>query len=96
MLLNEKVYRNNGVFFGTCTTFDSTVLLTFSGGLVNTIANNDILFTGTRYTILNAVEIPANTALQLHPEDFEFDVDSYNMYIDSSNASGLIDIITRY
>jgi hypothetical protein len=96
MFLNERVYKSDGTLFGTCTTFNSTVLLTFSGGLVNTITNNDILYTGTRYTMLNAVKIPANVSLQLHPEDFEFDVDSYNMYIDSSNASGLIDIITRY
>lgn len=96
MFLNERVYKSDGTLFGTCTTFDSTTLLTFSGGLVNQITNNDILHTGTRYTMLNAVEIPANTALVLHPEDFEFDTSSYNMYIDSSNASGKIDIITRY
>ena len=96
MFLNERVYKSDGTLFGTCTTFNSNVLLTFSGGLVNTIANNDSLYTGTRYTMLNAVEIPANTALQLHPEDFKFDTNSYNMYIDSSNASGLVDIITRY
>ena len=96
MLLNERVYKSDGTLFGTCTTFDSNVLLTFSGGLVNTITDNDILHTGTRYTMLNAVEIPANTALQLHPEDFEFNTSDYNLYIDSSNASGLIDIITRY
>jgi hypothetical protein len=96
MLLNERIYKSDGSLFGTCTTFDSTTLLTFSGGLVNKITDNDILYTGTRYTMLNAVEIPANTALVLHPEDFEFDVNDYNMYIDSSNASGYIDIITRH
>ena len=96
MFLNERVYKSDGTLFGTCTTFDSTVLLTFSDGLVNDIANNDILFTGTRYTMLKSVKIPTGTALKLEPSDFEFDDDSYSMYIESSNASGLIDIITRY
>ena len=64
--------------------------------MVNSLSNNVSLYTGTRYTMLNAVEIPAYAALQLHPEDFEFDTSSYNMYIDSSNASGYIDIISRY
>lgn len=96
VFLNERVYKSDGTLFGTCTTFNSNVLLTFSGGLVNNITDNDILHTGTRYTMISAVEIPANTALQLHPEDFEFNTDDYNMYINSSNASGYIDIITRY
>ena len=96
MFLNERVYNSSGLLFGTCTTFDSTTLLTFSGGLVNQITNNNILYTGTRYKMLNAVEIPAYAALQLHPEDFEFNTADYKMYIDSSNASGYIDIITRY
>tara|TARA_R110002110_G_scaffold292205_1_gene506304 strand:- start:7 stop:549 length:543 start_codon:yes stop_codon:yes gene_type:complete len=94
--LNERVYKSDGSLIGTCTTFTDGTHITFAAGLVNAIADAAVLFTGTRYTMLNAVEIPANTALQLHPEDFTFDTGSYNMYIDSSNASGLIDIITRY
>ena len=96
MFLNERVYKSDGTLFGVCSTFTSTVAIIFATGLTNAITNNDILFTGTRYTMLNAVEIPANTALQLHPEDFNFNTNNYNLYIDSSNASGLIDIITRY
>ena len=94
--LNERVYLSSGKLVGTCTTFGSAISLTFSSGLVNALGNNNKLYTGTGYTMLNAVEIPANTALQLHPEDFEFDTESYNMYILSSHTSGLIDIITRY
>ena len=95
MFLNEKVYLSSGKLVGTCTTFGSATSLTFSGGLVNTIANNDKLYTGTRYTMFK-ITIPSKIALQLHPEDFEFDTESYNMYILSTHASGLIDIITRY
>ena len=96
MFLNERVYKSDGSLFGVCSAFTSTVAIVFATGLTNAITDNDILFTGTRYTMLNAVEIPANTALQLHPEDFNFNTNNYNLYIDSSNASGLIDIITRY
>ena len=96
VFLNEKVYLSSGKLIGTCTAVGGVTGITFGSGLVNALANNNSLYTGTRYTMLNAVEIPANTALQLHPEDFEFDTDSYNMYIDSNNASGYIDIITRY
>jgi len=95
-LLDERVYKSDGTLFGVCTAINSGTEIVFSGGLVNAIANNDNLYTGTRYTMLNAVVIPANTALKLEPSDFEFDWQSYNMYIDSSNASGYIDIITRF
>ena len=94
--LNERVYKSDGSLIGTCTTFTDGTHITFAAGLVNDIADAAVLHTGTRYTMLSVVKIPANTALQLHPEDFEFDTESYNMYINSSNASGLIDIITRY
>ena len=83
------------LYINSATTFNSNILLTFSGGLVNAITNNDFLYTGTRYNMFK-ISIPSKTALQLHPEDFEFDTESYNMYVVSSNASGLIDIITRY
>tara|TARA_R100001594_G_scaffold3930_2_gene14441 strand:- start:760 stop:1302 length:543 start_codon:yes stop_codon:yes gene_type:complete len=96
MVLNERVYLSSGKLVGTCTAFTDANNITFGGGLVNSLSNNISLYTGTRYTMLNAVEIPAYAALQLHPEDFEFDTSSYNMYIDSSNASGYIDIISRY
>ena len=96
MLLNERIYKSDGTLFGVCSTFTSNTTIVFATGLNNTITNNDILYTGTRYNILKSVEIPSGTALQLHPEDFNFDKRAYNFYINSSNASGLIDIITRY
>tara|TARA_R100000234_G_scaffold97519_2_gene65906 strand:+ start:575 stop:1123 length:549 start_codon:yes stop_codon:yes gene_type:complete len=95
MLLNERIYKSDGTFFGVCSTFTSTVAIVFATGLTHTITNNDILYTGTRYTILNEVSLPVGASLQLHPEDFNLSSD-YKLYINSSNASGLIDIITRY
>ena len=95
MLLNERVYKSDGTLFGTCSTFTSNTTIVFSTGLTNTITNNDILYTGTRYTILNEVSLPVGASLQLHPEDFTFDTNDFSLYINSSNASGLIDIITR-
>ena len=96
MFLNEKVYLSTGLEVGVVTTFGSATSLTFAGGLTNSLANNDSLFTGSRYEMLKAVEIPAGTAFKLRPEDFEFDTDAYKMYINSGNASGLINIMTRY
>jgi len=94
--LNERVYKSDGTLYGVCTAVNSTTEIVFSGGLVYGITNNDVLHTGTRYTFLNSVEIPSGAPLQLHPEDFNFNTNDYNLYIDSNNASGLIDIITRY
>jgi len=94
MFLNEKVYLSTGKLVGTCTTFGSATSLTFAGGLKNALADDDSLYTGSRYEMLNNIEIPANTALQLHPEDFKFDTTFYNMYINTS-VSGKITIMTR-
>tara|TARA_R110002020_G_scaffold438522_1_gene648960 strand:- start:187 stop:738 length:552 start_codon:yes stop_codon:yes gene_type:complete len=96
MFLNERVYKSDGTLFGVCTTFDSTVLLTFSGGLKNAITDNDILFTGTNYHILNNVEIPNGASLKLSSDEFNFDNNNYNLYINSSSATGDIDILIRY
>ena len=96
MLLNERVYKSDGTLFGVCTTFNSAVLLTFSGGLKNAITNNDILFTGTNYHILNNVKIPNGVSLKLSSNEFNFDNNNYNLYINSSSSTGDIDIITRY
>ena len=95
-LKGERVYKSDGTLFGVCSSVTNTTTIVFATGLTNTITNNDILHVGTRYHLLKSVEIPAGVALQLHPEDFNFDTNNYNFYIDSSNASGLIDIIIRY
>ena len=92
--LNERIYKSNGNFFGTCTTVSSTTALVFSGGLSRAITDNDILHVGTRYHILNNVKIPNGASLKLTADEFRFDNDDYKMYI-KTDAVG-IDIITRY
>lgn len=92
--LNERVYKSDGTFFGECTTV-TTTLLTFSGGLAKGITDNDILYTGTRYHVLNNVKIPNGVSLKLTQDEFDFDNNNYTMYIDSDDAAGYIDIITR-
>ena len=91
--LNERVYKSDGTFFGVCTTVDSTEEITFSGGVENTITNNDILYTGSRYHILKAVQIEVGTTLKLEPDELNFDNDNYTLYI--TLTAGSIDIITR-
>tara|TARA_R100000458_G_C8246461_1_gene224313 strand:+ start:499 stop:1038 length:540 start_codon:yes stop_codon:yes gene_type:complete len=95
-LKNERVYKSDGTFFGVCSSVTNTTTIVFTDGLTNAIANNDDLYTGTRYTILNEVVLPVGASLQLHPQDFNFNSKDYKLYINSSHASGLIDIITRY
>ena len=92
--LNEKVYNSSGDLHGTCTTVTSTTRLDFSDGLYKSLSNNDRLYVGTRFYIFNNVIIPNGATLQLLSSDINFNNNDYNMYIDSDNASGLIDIIT--
>ena len=95
MFLNEQVWKSDGTLFGTCTTFNSTILLTFSGGLSNAITNNDILFTGTRYYILNNVVIPNGASLKLERDEINFNNISYYLYIKSDTAAGGLDVFLR-
>ena len=95
VFLNEQVWKSDGKLFGTCTTVAGKTAITFSGGLVNAIANNDSLYTGTRYYLLKNTAIPAATALKLNHEDFDFNLSAHKLYIKSSDDSGLIDIIMR-
>lgn len=96
MFLNEKVYLSTGLEVGVVTTFGSATSLTFAGGLTNKLVNDASLFTGSRYEMLKSVEVPAGTAFKLQPEDFKFNTQDYKMYINCSNSSGLVNIITRY
>ena len=92
MFLNERVYDANGIFIGTATTVGST-LLTFSGGIVASLSDDDFLFTGTRYYILNNVVIPNGSSLKLEPGDWVFDDEEYKLYILSNSSDGNIDLI---
>ena len=93
--LNERVYKADGSFFGTCTAVDTGFdILTFSGGLERVITDNDVLQTGTRHHFLNNVKIPNGASLKLTADEFKFDTANYKLYI-KTDAIG-IDIITRY
>tara|TARA_R110000823_G_scaffold207535_1_gene338104 strand:+ start:468 stop:1004 length:537 start_codon:yes stop_codon:yes gene_type:complete len=92
----ERVYRADGTFVGVCSSVTNTTTLVFATGLLNAITNNEVLHVGTRYTMLNTTQLPLGVSLKLSPDDFTFDSNNYKLYIDSSNSSGLIDIITRY
>ena len=95
IFLNEKVFKLDGTFVGTATTVASA-LLTFSGGLETALVNNDDLYTGARFYILNNVVIPNGASLKLGPDDIFFDTSAYNLYIVSGDADGQIDIVLRY
>ena len=93
--LNEKVYKSDGTLIGTCTTFGSATSLTFGDGLKTALTNNDDLYTGTRFYILNDVTIPVGATLKLSSDEFNFNSSQYKMYIVSNNSDGNIDIVVR-
>ena len=97
LLKDEIVYKSDGTIFGTATaTADATPdTVTFSGGLTTAIANDDFLFTGTRYYILKGVAIPVNTTLVLGKNELRVDPSTYTMYIKLSAADSTVDAITR-
>ena len=95
MLLNERVYKSDGKLFGICTTVTSTTALVFSGGIERAITDNDILYTGTRYLILNNVKIPNGASLKLTKDEFNASSTDFNMYINTDSSTGGIDIIAR-
>tara|TARA_R100000152_G_scaffold20165_1_gene13240 strand:- start:1118 stop:1681 length:564 start_codon:yes stop_codon:yes gene_type:complete len=94
IFLNEKVWLSTGTLIGTCTAVGSTTGITFGDGIVYPLANNDDLYTGARFHILNNVVIPNGTSLRLDGEDFNFHNDNYKLYINMNQADGL-DIMLR-
>ena len=64
-LLNERLYKSDGTFIGKCTTVGSTTSITISGGTETMLADEDNLYVGNRYYILNNVVIPNCTSLKL-------------------------------
>ena len=96
IFLNERVYKSDGTFVGKCTAVGSTTGMTFGGGLEIALANNDDLYTGARFYILNNVVIPNGASLKLGADDIFFDTNAYTLYIISGDADGQIDITTRY
>ena len=96
IFLNEKVFKNDGTFIGTCTISGGTSPITFGGGLEVDLANNTDLYTGARFYILNNVVIPNGSSLMLEAKDIMFDINAYNLYIKSGDADGQIDITIRH
>ena len=95
VFLNEKIWKSDGTFIGTCTAVGGSAGMTFGGGLEKALTNNDSLYTGTKFYILNNVVIPNGASLKLESNEFQFNSDSYKMYIISDSSSGNIDIITK-
>ena len=86
LLLDEKVFKSNGTLFGTCTAVSSGTEIVFANGLETTLANNDDLYTGNRYFILNNVKIPNGASLRLEGDEINFDTDNYVLITTSSLA----------
>ena len=96
LVLNERIYKSDGTFFGLATSWADSVndTITFSGGLENTIANNDDLYRGTRYYILNTLSIPLGSTLTLESDEINFPMEKYDLY--AKLDSGAVEVITRY
>jgi len=76
-LLDRKVYKSDGTLFGTCTAVNSTTEIVFGNGIEQTLANNDTLFTGTRYHILKTFSLPHGSTLVLEGHEISYDTTSY-------------------
>jgi len=97
LVLNERIYKSDGTFFGVATSFDldaSPDNIVFSGGLENTIANDDDLHAGNRYYIFKSMAIPAGSALKLESDEINFPLHKYDMF--AQLASGSVDLTARY
>jgi hypothetical protein len=78
-LLNRKIYKSDGTLFGTCTAVNSTTEIVFGNGIEQTLANNDTLFTGTRYNILKTFSLPSGSTLVLEGHEISYDTTSFDL-----------------
>ena len=95
IFLNEKVFKNDGTFIGTCTVSGGASPITFGDGLEVDLVDNTDLYTGARFYILNNVVIPNGTSLELSSSELMIDSTAYKMYIKSGDSDGQIDITIR-
>jgi hypothetical protein len=95
IFLNEKVFKSDGTFIGTCTASGGASPITFGGGLEIALVNNDDLYTGARFYILNNVVIPNGASLELTSNETALNPFAYKLYIVSGDADGQIDITIR-
>ena len=93
--LNERVYKSDGTFIGKCTAVGSTTGITFGGGIETNIANNDNLYVGNRYYLLNNVVIPNGASLKLEGDEINFDTDTDNFVLLATASVAGLDIIFR-
>jgi hypothetical protein len=92
--LDERVYKSDGTFIGTCTTVHSSgTPLTFSGGLEVALANDVDLYTGTRYYIVKSYSLPVGDSLKLNSNELDFDSETHKLYI--KTTAGTLDVISR-
>jgi len=91
--LNERVYKSDGTFVGKCTAVGGTTSLTIGGGTEAMLANNDNLYVGNRYYLLNNVVIPNGTSLKLGGDEINFDTSNYVLLTTTNSIN--VDIITR-
>ena len=88
LLLNERVYKSDGTFIGTCTAVDSGTRITFGGGLEVALADDADLYTGTRYTIFDQINIPSKSTLKLEQDEISFDNSKFDLYCKSGDSDG--------
>jgi len=95
LVVGERIYKSDSTFFGVATSFAdaSPDTITFSGGLENAIANNDDLYTGSRFYILESVVIPVGSTLKLDSDEISFSLGEFAMY--AKLDSGSVDLIAR-
>ena len=91
--LNEKLFKSDGTSIGVCSAVGSTTSLTISGGIETMLADNDNLYVGNRYYILNNMVIPNGGTLKLEGDEINFNTDGYILLV-SCDIAGL-DIIFR-
>ena len=92
-ILDERLFKSDGTFFGVCSNVASTTALNFLS-LDNQITNNDVLYVGNRYYILEDVTFPLGTTLKLTADEIGFSTYQYRMFIQLS--AGAIDLMVRY
>jgi len=92
---NEQVWKSDGTLFGTCTSVTNTTTLVFSGGISQTILNNDDLYTGSRYYILHNFIIPSGSTLVLEHPEINYN-SSVKTVLKSVSGTQLLDIKVEY
>jgi hypothetical protein len=93
VFLNKAVYKSDGTLFGTCTAFTDANNITFGGGIVAAMADDDNLHVASKSYIIKNVSIPTAVTLKLEGNEINFSRDEFSLWINCS-ATG-IDVITR-